>query len=242
MTAILDLQLSGAGLLRAMIAGLLLVLVLKLLRRLPVVLLGKGTYRSFFQRAFPIAESLIWVLFTIWALGLIFVDLLSQRLALLTLLTVSVFWLSWFAAKDFIAGLILRLQDHYEIGQRIHLDNIEGSILRVGFLGMDIERTNGRVTRIPYGKLTGTIHSRRPPETSSRYQFRVQLPKEASLEETVSRIRESALISPWSSPDREPQIRRISETDSAYIFEVGVSAIAPDYFEAIERDIRSHLT
>lgn len=241
MISMLEFQFSGVGLLEAISAAGILFLALVLIRRLLRVLLARGVYRVAFHRAFPVVESLVWILFAVWAAGLVFVDPLSQTVAVLTLIAVGVFWLSWFAAKDFIAGLILRLQDDYAVGQEIHLNDVEGRILTVGYLGMDIEQASSEVMRIPYSKLTGVVHSRRPPASSNHHQFRVEIPKRVSLEETLRRVRESALTSPWASLTKEPQIRPIAETDEEFILEVAVYGIGPERSEAIERDVRSHL-
>lgn len=242
MTSIFDIRFSELGLLEAVLAATMLFLGLRLLRRLLATVFAGGPHRVRFQRAFPIAESFVWFLFTVWSLRLVFGDPFFQSLALLILLAVAAMWLSWFAAKDFTAGLILRFQDAYEVDQQIRLGDVSGTISSIGYLGLDVERESGEVVKIPYSKIAGKLHAKRPPaELTNHYRFKMEVPKRFPVSETTRILRTSVLMSPWASLNKEPLIRRLAETEDAYIFEVGVHAIGTDHFQAIEKDVKDQL-
>ena len=238
---------SELAFLRALVLGLFLFLGFKLLYRGLQLFSHLRSYRTLLYRILPVIEASLWLFYAVWAVGAIFKEGLYYNTALMMVLVIAVSLVSWFAIRDWIAGIVLRVQDAYESGQEISVRDIQGTIRRVGYLALEIETPGGERVKIPYSQISGHIRGRSLPDTASNYhRFEVEIGREIPLGEARGKLRDAVLNSPWSAFDREPQTKLLDEKGTHYLFEAIVYAPGVGCGQAIEEDVkeqfRGHLS
>ncbi|MGD9487012.1 MAG: mechanosensitive ion channel domain-containing protein [Calditrichaceae bacterium] len=240
MKQIFELPLSQFAIIKVLIFAFALFLIIKLFERIAKVVFVKRIYRLYFQRYYPILETVVWLLFVLWSIDQIFKDRLYYSVALILIILVTLVWISWFAVRDFIAGIIFKAQDVYEAGQWIKISEIEGRLKSIGYLSLEIEIESGEIIKFPYSKITGVIHSISDPEEhSNHHRFEIELNRANSLKENVELLRRIILNSPWTLLTKAPQIQLLEENENHFVFEIFVYSISKEFFRHIENDVKS---
>ena len=242
MNEIIEFRLSELALLKVLSCGVALLFIFRFLHRLLDALLRLRGFFAPLSRALPVAEAVLWLTYIVWAVGAVFAEGLYYNMALLMVLTISLALVSWFAARDWIAGIILRVQDAYEIGQKIRFDEVEGTIRQIGHLALEIELSDGEQAKIPYSRISGQIRSQIRPDTTSNYHhFEIEIANETLLTEARQILRTTIMNSPWTAFEQEPQIKLLTETSTHLLFEVVVYTTGAGGGQAIEHHVRERL-
>ena len=234
-------ELSEIGFVGAILIGITLFAALKLFRKAMDFILARSAYRSKFNRSFPIVETALWLIYAGWAVGLVFAAQLYSDLAMATVLGMALIWFAWFAAKDWIAGVILKTRNAFEIGQQIKIADTEGKIRHLGYLAMDLVLDDGEIVKIPYSRATGIIQCKdadRLEGSHSRFSFLIS--QDRSVSAAVARLRQAILSSPWSSVRAEPKISLVETTEDGYRFEAIVHSQGASFTRAIENDVKRY--
>jgi len=238
MTEIDLFKISGIALLEAVLLAIVLLFALKLFRRVLQAVIRRKSFRQAVNRFIPLFEAVIWFLFIYWSLSLIFLDRFYFNLILGFVLAGILFWVFWFAMRDWVAGIILKLQHSYRPGQWIELEGNSGKINRCGLLGLEIVNRKGRVISLPYGSIAGKIlENVQPEQILQRQVFRMETSRKKSLEETIAHLRFIIMNAPWSATDKEPEIKLLGEDEKRFKFEI---AVHPQR-TGDARNIESHL-
>ena len=226
---------SGYIILEVVVAGIALAILLRFIHRA----IPKPGYR-WIKNMYPLFEIGIWVLYGFWALYALLKDSVYYLVALAAVSTIVVFWLGWFVAGDFIAGIVLRLAGRYQTGQSVMFNEVSGIIIEVNNLSLKIQMPNGVTAIIPYRNIIGTVQFKTNIEkTSSQHRFDIQVTKNKPIEDIHASIRIAILLSAGASIKHEPQIILKKSLDHTWQFEVAVTAVSPDYYPSIERNVRS---
>lgn len=234
-----NLQLSEFAVLQVLAAGILMFLVIRLTRKILGVWLKARKSQAVIQRTLPAAEALIWLLFSIWSVGKIIQDTFYSSLIIMAISGIVILWVGWFAARDWIAGIILRMQDRYQPGQLLQVEDIRGKIRRIGYLAMEIERDNGEVLKIPYSSISGKVHGvKEGRDGANHHRFEINLTKDKPLPAVLSQLRLAVLNSVWSPLNKEPEIKLLKETSDAFVLEMIVFAPQDEFGRAIEEDVK----
>lgn len=232
---------SEWALLKVLACGLILLVCFRFLRRWLHALAGLRRSFAPVHRVLPAIEASLWLIYVMWAVGAVFTEGWYSNAALLMILAVGLALVSWFAARDWIAGIILRVQDAYEIGQKVRIGDVEGTIGRVGYLALEIELTGGERTKIPYSRISGQVRSQiRTGVMSNDHRFEIEIDDGISLGEAKRTLRKAILNSPWAAFDREPQISLLAETPT-YRFAVVVHTTGVGTGQAMEHHLRELL-
>ncbi|MBU1052520.1 MAG: mechanosensitive ion channel family protein [Proteobacteria bacterium] len=236
MNEFLNIEFSGLSLLIVIMLGILLSFALKIINKTIIPKIQKNRTKQFFQ----IAEILIWSVFGFWGLHITLKDSDYYFLAVISVTAVIVIWLGWFMAKDFIAGFVLKLGDNYQPGQHIMLNEIEGVIVKADYLNLILSCEDGAVAKIPYSKISSAIHYKiQPRDKTTLHRFDIEIKKKASIEEAKNMIKNAIMLSSGASIKKEPQINLKENSDETiWKFEVVAYALSPEFFQAIERNVR----
>ena len=239
MNQLLNIEFSGLSLLTVVMLGVLLSFILRIISKTLIPKIRKNRIKQLFQ----VIELLIWTVFGFWGLHMTLKDSDYYLFAILTASAVIVIWLSWFMARDFIAGFVLKLGDNYQPGQHIKLNEIEGVIVKTGFLELILSREDGTFVKIPYSKISSAIHYKvQPRDKTTQYRFEIEIKKNSSIEDAKNRIKSAIMLSTGASIKLEPQIKLKEHTDeSVWKFDVVAYALSPEYFQIIERNVRDAL-
>ena len=237
MKELLNFRFSEFSVLTVLFLGILLSLLMGLLRRIVLNKITKNKNKQWYQ----IGELAVWILYAAWALHSILGDSLYYQMTILLILIVIVIWVSWFVVRDFIAGLVLKLNDSFQPGQYFKLGEIEGTILSADYLQLNLHRENGVIIKIPYNKISGAIHYKGEAEDQSmQHQFELEIADKYSLQDVRSLVREAVLLSAGARFSREPRVIHKGTEDKKQKYEVTISALSPDYNKLIESNVKEY--
>ena len=213
MNEMISFRVSELALLKALATGVVLFLAFRFLQRLIDGLTGLRRFFTPLYKLLPLVEATLWLFYVVWAVGAVFAERPYYNAALLLVLALVLALVSWFAARDWIAGTILRVQDAYEVGQKIRIGEIEGSIRRIGHLTLEVELSDGAQAKIPYSRISGQVRSQiRPDALANFHHFSIDIPAAIPADEARQMLHAAILNSPWAAFDREPQLKLLAET------------------------------
>ncbi len=236
-----EFHVSQVAVIRSVFVGVVLLAVLQAIHIGYSRLSRRWRSRLPIARLLPLVDVTVGLLYVLWAIGVILQRGVYYDAALLMVLAAAALLLSWFAARDWIAGIVLRVENAYDAGQRIRCGEVEGTIRTVGHLSLEIESSHGERIRIPYSRMSGEIRALRSGD-APREHYHFQIDVDGSADATaIRRLREAILNSPWSSLDREPQIRVVEETSTQTRLEAVVYAPEATQAAALEADVRQML-
>jgi len=234
MKDLFNFQFSGFSVLAVLFIGILLSLMIRLLHRVILIRIANSKIRQWYQ----IGELTIWMLYGAWALHTVFGDTLYFQLTILLILLVIFIWFSWFVVRDFIAGLVFKLNDSFQPGQYFKVGDIEGIILAADYLQLNLSQENGVVVKIPYNKISGAIHAKADTEDQSmKYSFEVQVGEDYAEEDIRTRIRRAILLTAGARINAEPRIIRKGIENEKQRYEVHVPVLHPVYNKLIEKNV-----
>ncbi len=184
--------------------------------------------RSSAKRYFPIITSFIWLIY-FTRVGYIFIKpypLVGIGVVLILLLGF------WRFIKDFIAGLVFRVQDNYRTNQRVQLKNNEGVIVELLNTHVKLEADDGELIFVPYSEFANQIVYK--PSTQERLkQFSFRLAVDTDVD--IDNINRIALSCPWIISDRMPRIAHNEDDEeliiSGYTLDLKYLPKIKKYFE-----------
>lgn len=233
----LQLDISEFGLFAVVLLAVMVFALLRWLRRMVKRLPVSLTRRGQLERALPIAETLVGLVYLLSAVPLILDQQYSQIARGLILLGFG--YVSWFAIRDFVSGAFLKSGQLVKVGDRVQLGELRGRLTRLGYRTLSVETAGGDEAIVPYSRVSNDSIIRTPAvDGIYRHAFVVAAsPEVGDTAAGRAAIRRAALTHYWSSVVREPQI---AVKDDG-MFDVVVYALARDRGREIETAIRAAL-
>ncbi|MBN1292061.1 MAG: mechanosensitive ion channel [Candidatus Latescibacteria bacterium] len=218
------------------ITGILLAILLKIIRR---IIVPEISYKGI-KQSYPFLEMAVWAIYVFWAINILLKGSVYNILAFAVISVIIIFWLGWFVAGDFIAGIVLRLTEKYQTGQSFTFNDVSGTIIETNNLCLKLRQQDNMTVKIPYRKIIGAVqYKAQADDKTSQHRFDIQVPKQLSLEETQDLIRMTVLLSAGASIKKEPQIFLKKSMEQFWQFEVVIYAVSPEYYQLIERNVRT---
>lgn len=218
--------------------GILVYFLLKLIRSN----ISNSRFNKKYRNYFTLFEIIIWFLFLTWVLKVVFGNTEYFSFFTIAFLALIFIWISWFVAKDFIAGIVLKLSDNYQSGQFFRLNNINGHIAQVNYLHLNINQDNGEIIKIPFSKILGSIHHKSfLDDKTKQYKFEISIDKQGTLDETREKLRKIILLSAGVNIKKEPIITLINSSENKWNFEINYFILDEQYCELIENNVKSTL-
>ena len=234
----LDFEFSQFSLIGLLIITVIIAVVLKILK---IILLNRIKNQKILNY-YPLFIVIIWFSFISWSINILLKDSIYQMIAFLTLAAIILLSLSWYFGKDLFAGLILRLSDNFNSGENLCLEQNEGIIIDIGFLGLTMQTIDGTLIKIPWSKINGQIYSKGVSnDISNRQSFSVKINQKFSPETIQNVIREAVFLSIGASLKKEPQIMLKESTDNDWHWQITVFAIEPQYTRLIKANVEKAL-
>ena len=191
--------------------------------------------RFYYQRYFPVIEMLVWLSFIYWALEQTITEPLYFTVFFITISVIGLAWLGWYAARDYIAGIILRAQDVYEVGHQLVMGKIAGKILKIGYLNLELQKGDGAVIKVPYSKIAGNVHYNKDENrVISTYKFPLRITSNELLLGAIDKIKRSVLNSPWHASHISPQVNKVAEHNGQVDLEIVVSTFGVKSLEKLQ--------
>lgn len=233
-----ELHISWMTVLWLLVLALVVLLSLRALRTAIAVLPMSAARRNTAERAVPILELSVGVLYLVTVIRTLFST--QPQVAALGVLGVVLggLWLARTTLVDFLAGVRLRSGGNIRLGDRVHLDDLEGTVTRLGYTDLAVQTRAGDEALIPYSRLAVQSVVRTPLiDGAYRHTFRLAPGAGGSPAKGADRARRLALLCHWSSVARPP-IVEVSEDGS---LAVTVFALDAERGPDIEAFVKSGL-
>ncbi len=220
-----------------------LVAVVVLLRRLEPYLPSQRARRFLRRAVVPPVELLA----AVSVAGLVFARLVDGRTAWVAIawagLALALAWTARTAIEDFVAGALLRMEGGVERGRKVGVAGVSGKIARLGYRSIEIEGDDGSTIRLPWRNVARDAMRLREGTSASRsHSFTITVSRTRPIERVLEEIPAAALVSPWASTTRLPEVRLQAQTDQSYVLEVTTHALDARFAPQIEADIRKRMS
>ena len=239
--SITDSELSKISIYIFFAVGLFLFLVFRIVQFILPYILRTGKTTRFITKYFSFIELTVWMLFFIWSIQF-FLETNHVYALLLVLITIIlILFISWYALRDVIAGVIFKTNRKLRINDVVRFDQYAGTISRLTHRYIEIENEQGESIHIPFSQaLSKVVIKKHPAEMIQGHTFKMNVAKKPSLKELIDDIKSTIIQMPWISLKREPIVKPVDQITSAYTFEITVYAIERNYFYKIEDFLRHH--
>ena len=191
--------------------------------------------RAMLARVRPVLEAALAGLYLLIAFPLVFEGYAAYTPVVLALGLVGV---SWFAIRDFVAGVFLKAGELCEVGDHVDLDGRTGTVEHLGYRVLTLRDEGGAEVFIPYGQISSrSLVRTRRSEGLHPHSFELSLPGGADPVTTLVRIKGLAMSSHWASIVREPELEPLTSER----VRVRVFALGREHGPAIEAHVRRSL-
>lgn len=224
------------------LAGGALYIITKLINRLINYFTSKKSNRKIIYRATIYLEIFIWFAFIVWSIDLLITTTMLNNAVVLSMAAVLFLFLMWFIGKDALAGLIFRLENTIEIGNKIKSSADSGTIKKMGVRVLTVESENGQLFYLPYSKLFSEKITVFTDDTKYHpFELKLSVNKDRSPQEFKMQINELIINSPYSSPLFLPAVSFSGEANNKYNFNIIFYALNSEHFNRILSHINHKL-
>lgn len=221
-------------------AGILL-LFFRFVKFLVPIILKRNNNRKILSKYLPITELIFWLLFLIWIFQSFVETNKYFAIGFFAVLISSSIWASWYIFSDYIAGIMLKTDSDINKKETVTVSGITGTIIKFQYRTLKIETESGQIVNIPYKQLLKEkiIKSDRI-DTISGYTFELKVKKNEELKIITDKLRKTILHLPWTSLQKDPVIKPITENNETYTMELTVYALKKKFFYNIENYLKSN--
>ncbi|PKP38993.1 MAG: hypothetical protein CVT98_03820 [Bacteroidetes bacterium HGW-Bacteroidetes-15] len=215
--------------------------VLRFLVRLLNSIPAQRNIHKFMLRIFPLVEFIIWIAFSIWVLNSLFSESSYYGVLISAAAGSLVLIFGWYFLRDFVSGIILKTEIPFEINQRITIPHAEGILRKTGYRSIEIETDQGGLVKIPYSQLTSNaINLQNVDESMQGNETKLRLKSTLPIQDVKDKIVKSILLLPWSSINRDPQIKVIEQNDEYNTFLVNFYSISNRHASYICQHLKNY--
>lgn len=195
----------------------------------------RKSVRARIDRIVPLLEGIMWLGFMLWCVGQLIQNEVWNSIGVLIILLLVVILLFWLVIRDYLAGIVLKIDGSIKLNDWIRIRDIEGKITELGNRIMIITTNSGESVNIPYSTISGEISAKpNPGEELINQSFVLKLSKKSDAESTISQIQRCILNAPWSSVNKSPEIKLINDKTQYYEFEINLYSLRMLYFQKIK--------
>jgi len=239
-----NLQISELALLRFVFLGLLLLIFFRLIGRITKKADMRSSYRNWLRRTVPLVEGLVWFIFILIGLNRLTIASFWSSLAIVLICLITLIWVSWYALRDIIAGIIIKTEGAITVNDRIQLKEVTGQIKRMGYRIMEMETDTGETVNVPFSKVSGALQIKSNPGEkmkSHRFELISKNDNKIPANELLRLVQKVAYNAPWSSLKKAPQVKLLKEAEGHKYFEIIIYALKVEYFSSIKNYLSTHL-
>ena len=232
------LDINNFGVVAFFILAIVLMLFLRGAHRLLELAQMSRARRTTIDRAWPVAEGLVWLFFIISSIPLVFEDHSTYAPLFLGVFVLGLIWFARAVIGDFVDGVFVRAGQPLRPGDRVIVDGHAGTVKKLGYRALQLETPEGTEVAIPFRRVCrDTIIRQARIEGAARHGFTLACPSVLSAAEAHRRILRSAMDCHWSSIAESPRI----ELRPDGRFDVTVFAIDRERGADIEKTVRQAL-
>lgn len=189
----------------------------------------------------PVLELATWLGFVLWFLRITYEAEAYTTLIILGIFVVLVIAPAWFLVRDFLHGMILKIQRTIEIGSKIEIGDLKGIIVKTNYFTFDIKTANGNIDTIPYNKIRSKIITKHAATNHLEKQIiTFTVPSKHDVNQIVRQLKVTLINAPWVAASQEPIINNIrTETDNS-IIDVVVYMLNKEHAEKIVKWVKKN--
>lgn len=219
-------------------AGFLLFFLLRLSGRLIRLAPLKKSMHKTLLRSFPVLEFVSWVIYAFWASSMIFGDKAFFPTLQTAIIIMLLLALGWFLLRDFIAGIVLKTENAFELNENIKTSFAEGRLVKLGNRSLEIESDTGERIRLPYSRLSNELIVRMPRGGNFlSHEMLLKVSKSIPQSSVQEQLRVFILSQPWTAIQREPVIKVAAEEEQDTTYKIQFFTFSPKHASIMEDQI-----
>ena len=236
-------EISNSGAIEFVFLSIVLFLIILIFRYFLQILPIRRKIKVILKRFLPATEFVIWAIFFVWTASSLFKDNLIYSAILLLLIILSMIVISRTIAKDVIAGIVLKTENSFSIGDILQHQEFIGKITKSGYRYIEIETDKGVLIRIPFSTVSeNPIVKINPSEIIKKNQtIKVTIPKYDSVSVVSDELKTLIMNYPLVSVTKVPTITVKSETENEFLFDITISTLDSKYLPVIKNYIKTKL-
>jgi hypothetical protein len=145
--------------------------------------------------------------------------------------------------RDFISGIILKIQNKVAVGMHIEIEEIKGLIAKAGHLSMDMEDGHGNITSINYHYAYGKKISRSGNNLNlEKISLAFEFPESSRLNELISQLKKEVMNTPWVAISQPLIIENTKVKNGKVLIKVAAFVLDRSYAENIKTSVMSYFS
>ncbi len=192
----------------------------------------------FLKKILPIIDLTLAVIITFWIIKRIIGDTDVLPIVTLAVTLILVSLLVWFWGRDFVAGIILKSENYFELNKLIRLNDKSGKIIKITLRYLEFVTDEGETIRVPYSKISGDYFSKlSPDEKYESHIITLQLNETLDTKTLRETLRKRIYNTPWYLSGKEPVIEIISSGKGEYKINLNVYTINASHADLIRQEL-----
>lgn len=225
-----------------LIFAIVILLFFRVLSYLHKILPFSKKVKHFSGYILPVVELVSWLGFLIWCLRLIYAAEAYPTLIVLGVLIVLLLAPTWFLVRDFLHGLILKMQRKIEIDSKIQIGELKGTIVKTDYFTFDIKTADGNIKTIPYNKIRAEIISKNEANNNlERQTLSFQIQSKQDINQILAELKTTLINAPWVAASQEPTIKLINSEADNHFFEVVVFMLKKEHAGRIQEYVKQNI-
>lgn len=213
--------------------------VFRILAFLNKILPFSNNVKHYVTYALPLAELALWLSFVVWSIKLIYNAEAYITLTVLGILVLLIVIPTWFLVRDFLYGLLLKMQRKIETDDKIEIGNLKGIIIKTDRFTFDIKTSNGNINTIPYNKIRSEIITKSGTNIHlEKHIIPFKISTKQNINPIIRELKVSLLTAPWVAASQEPIITIVNHGGDNYDLEVIVYVLKKEYVEKITEYVK----
>lgn len=190
----------------------------------------------------PVVELVVWLGFLAWCMRIIYEAEAFMTLIVLGIVVLLFIVPGWFLVRDFLYGMMLKIQRKIEVGNKISIGDLNGLIIQTNYFTFDIKRDDGNIDTIPYNKIREKVISRNGANSQLEKQLLAfSISANIDANKIVPQLKSTLINAPWVAGSQEPIIHRVVEETGKTVIEVFVYIIRKEHADKIREYVSKNL-
>ncbi|HAH56643.1 MAG: mechanosensitive ion channel [Lentimicrobium sp.] len=186
--------------------------------------------RLYGSNLLSVAELLSWMAWLIWSVSRLYNEYKISALLTIGVITVILVIPMWYLLRDFLYGIVLKLQGRVDKGTAIETGNLKGVVLKVGYLNFTMKTRDGNIADIPYSKVMLKVLQRQDTNVNLQLrQLSLDLPVEIEPEELRKKLLLVLKNAPWIAASTLPVIKSVVKHGNFVRAEVGIHVLTKSH-------------
>jgi len=190
----------------------------------------------------PVIELLTWIAYAIWIAKVIYDANHNFALISIGIFFVLTAFPLFILIRDFVIGVLLKLQNKIVEGADIDIEDIKGVVKEAGYLRFDIEDRHGNITSIPYHY----IYAKRISRSGNNHHLEkvtihFEFLENSKSKDLIERLKKEVLNTPWVALSEPPVIENTNVENGKIMVDVRVFLLDKTNAENVKASVYSCL-